>query len=73
MKRVALLIAVFAVTLAGCAAASKQYVVSTRDGRMEITTSKPQAVPGTDLYVYYNSVGNLQTMKQSDFAMVIER
>ena len=75
MHRIAsvILMAVIVAILAGCASASKQYVISTKNGRMEGATTKPQAVPGTDLYVYWDQVGNLQTMRQSDFAMVIER
>lgn len=59
--------------LTACAGVSKQYVISSTDGRMEIATTKPQAVPGTDLYVYWDRVGNLQTMRKADFAQVIER
>jgi hypothetical protein len=69
----ALLVAVFITTLAGCAGVSKQYVISSTNGRMEIATTRPQAVPGTDLFVYWDRVGNLQTMRQSDLAQVIER
>ncbi len=69
----AMLMAVVVATVASCASASKQYIISTKNGRMEVATTKPQSVPGTDLYVYWDQVGNLQTMRQSDFAMVIER
>lgn len=35
--------------------------------------TQPQAVPGTDLYVYWGRVGTVKTMRQSDPAQVIER
>ena len=74
MNRVtlALLMAALVTALAGCAT-NKQYVVSTTNGRMEVATTRPQVVPGTDLLVYWDRVGNMQTMRQSDFAQVIER
>ena len=40
---------------------------------MEVTMTQPQAVPGTDLYVYWDRVGTVKTMRQSDPAQVIER
>ncbi|CAN0358399.1 unnamed protein product [Phaeothamnion confervicola] len=67
-----LLIAAFVAAMAGCST-NKQYIVSTTNGRMEVTMTQPQAVPGTDLYVYWDRVGNVQTMRRSDFAQVIER
>ena len=67
-----LLMAALVTALAGCAT-NKQYVVSTTNGRMEVATTRPQVVPGTDLLVYWDRVGNMQTMRQSDFAQVIER
>ena len=74
MKRVvsAILMTIFVATLAGCAT-NKQYIISTKNGRMEVATTRPQAVPGTDLYVYWDQVGNLQTIRQSDLAQVMER
>lgn len=74
MNRVtsALLMAALVTALAGCAT-NKQYIVSTTNGRMEVATTRPQVVPGTDLLVYWDRVGNMQTMRQSDFAQVIER
>ena len=66
------LTAVLLTGLAGCAT-NKQYIVSTTNGRMEVATTRPQVVPGTDLLVYWDRVGNMQTMRQSDFAQVIER
>jgi hypothetical protein len=75
MNRVvsSILMAVFVATSFGCVTASKQYIISTKNGRMEVATTKPQAVPGTDLYVYWDRLGNLQTMRQSDLAQVMER
>ncbi len=67
-----MLTAAFIAALAGCAT-SRQYIISTTNGRMEVATTKPQAVPGTDLYVYWDAVGNMQTMRQSDLAQVMER
>jgi hypothetical protein len=67
-----LLLAAVVTTLAGCAT-HPQYVVSTTNGRMEIANSKPEPVPGTDLLIYRDRVGNLQTMRRADFAQVIER
>ena len=58
--------------LAGCAT-SNQYIISTRNGRMEVASSRPQAVPGTDLYVYWDQGGNLHALKQSDLAQVMAR
>lgn len=68
-----MLMAASVATLAGCASNEKQYIISTTNGRMEVATTKPQAVPGTDLYVYWDRLGHLQTMRQSDFAQVMER
>ena len=68
-----MLMAAMAATLAGCASTERQYIISTTNGRMEVATTKPQVVPGTDLYVYWDRLGRLQTMRQSDFAQVMER
>jgi hypothetical protein len=67
-----LLMAALVTALAGCAT-QKQYVVSTTNGRMEIANSRPEAVPGTNLMVYRDRVGNMQTIRQADLAQVIER
>ena len=67
-----LLMAAFVAAMAGCST-NKQYIVSTTNGRMEVTMTQPQAVPGTDLYVYWDRVGTVKTMRQSDPAQVIER
>ena len=68
-----MLMSALVATLAGCASNNRQYIISTTNGRMEVATTRPQAVPGTDLYVYWDRLGNLQTMRQSDFAEVMER
>ncbi|MEO7727878.1 MAG: hypothetical protein ABIS45_11540 [Burkholderiales bacterium] len=68
-----LLLAALAVTVSACAGVSKQYVISDTSGHMVIATSKPVAVAGTDLYVYWDRVGNLQTMRQAELGQVIER
>ncbi len=69
----ALLLAAVSVTLSACAGVSKQYVISDTSGRLTIATSKPVALAGTDLYVYWDRVGNVQTIRQGELAQVIER
>jgi hypothetical protein len=74
MKRVMstlLVAAAMVVTLAGCA--TREYVVGTTGGRLLLSTTKPELVPGTDLYVYWDHSGNLRTIKQSEIGQVIER
>jgi hypothetical protein len=75
MNRIAsaLLTAAIVASAAGCASANKQYIISTTNGRMEVATTKPQAVPGTNLYVYSDRYGAMQTMRQTDLAQVMER
>jgi hypothetical protein len=66
-----MLMTVMVVTLAGCA--TREYVVATTDGRLLISTTKPEPVPGTDLYVFWDQAGKLKTLKQSEMGQVIER
>ena len=40
-----MLMAVVVATVAGFASAGKQYIISTKNCRMEVATTKPQSVP----------------------------
>ncbi len=47
--------------------------MATKDGRLLISTTRPQLVPKADLYVYWDEFGNLQTIDRADLGQVINR
>ena len=57
-------------TLMGC---SSQYIMSTHDGRLIATDSKPKLDPETDMYVFKDADGREQMIPKADIQEIIER
>lgn len=54
-------------------ACSSQYIMSTRDGRMITTDSKPKLDNTTGMYMYYDADGREIMVKKDDITQIIER
>lgn len=59
-----------ALVLAGC---SSQYIMSTKDGRMIATDSKPKLDEDTGMYRYYDEEGREMLIKKDDITQIMER
>lgn len=69
MKRLMMILTCLLV-LAGC---SSQYIMSTKDGRMITTDSKPRLDEDTGMYRYYDAEGREMLIKKDDVTQIMER
>ncbi|MEG0010010.1 YgdI/YgdR family lipoprotein [Aeromonas lusitana] len=69
MKRL-MMILVCLLGLVGC---SSQYIMSTKDGRMIATDSKPRLDDDTGMYRYYDAEGREMLIKKDDVTQIMER
>ncbi|MGL4613857.1 MAG: YgdI/YgdR family lipoprotein [Shewanella sp.] len=69
MKKIILLITCV-LSLIAC---SSQYIMSTKDGKMIATDSKPKLDKTTGMYRYYDEDGREIMIKQDDVTQIIER
>ncbi|MGY3941844.1 YgdI/YgdR family lipoprotein [Aeromonas tecta] len=69
MKRL-MMILVCALGLVAC---SSQYIMSTKDGRMIATDSKPKLDEDTNMYRYYDAEGREMLIKKDDVTQIMER
>lgn len=65
-----IMILVCALALAGC---SSQYIMSTKDGKMITTDSKPKLDESTGMYRYYDTEGREVMIKKDDVTQIMER
>ena len=68
MKAVMMLVCLLG--LAGC---SSQYIMSTRDGKMITTDSKPKLDEDTGMYRYYDEEGREMLINKDDITQILER
>ena len=73
MKRFLTMIAVTVVCLVGLTACSSQYVISTKDGRMLVTDSKPKLDETTGMYIFDDEEGRETMVKKDDVVQIMER
>ena len=57
----------------GLVACSSQYIMSTKDGKMITTDSKPKLDESTGMYHYYDAEGREVMIKQDDVTQIMER
>ncbi|EKP0307596.1 YgdI/YgdR family lipoprotein [Aeromonas veronii] len=57
----------------GLEACSSQYIMSTKDGKMITTESKPKLDESTDMYRYYDDEGREVMIKKDDMTQIMER
>ncbi|WP_421253182.1 YgdI/YgdR family lipoprotein [Aeromonas jandaei] len=57
----------------GLAACSSQYIMSTKDGKMITTDSKPKLDESTGMYRYYDTEGREVMIKKDDVTQIMER
>ncbi|MFM4859411.1 YgdI/YgdR family lipoprotein [Aeromonas media] len=57
----------------GLVACSSQYIMSTKDGKMITTDSKPKLDESTGMYRYYDADGREVMIKQDDVTQIMER
>ncbi|HDZ8926635.1 TPA: YgdI/YgdR family lipoprotein [Aeromonas dhakensis] len=65
-----MMILVCSLALAGC---SSQYIMSTKDGKMITTDSKPKLDESTGIYRYYDTEGREVMIKKDDVTQIMER
>ena len=66
-----LLIALLCATaLAGC---SSEYIISTNDGQMNTTDSKPKLDPDSGMYIFKDAEGREQAIPSASVKQVMER
>ncbi|HDX8371232.1 TPA: YgdI/YgdR family lipoprotein [Aeromonas dhakensis] len=65
-----MMILVCALALVGC---SSQYIMSTKDGKMITTDSKPKLDESTGMYRYYDTEGREVMIKKDDVTQIMER
>lgn len=69
MKRLTMIL----VCMLGLVACSSQYIMSTRDGKMITTDSKPKLDEDTGMYRYYDAEGREVHIKKDDITQIMER
>ena len=69
MKRLMVIL----VCMLGLVACSSQYILSTKDGRMFTTHSRPKLDDSTGMYRYYDEEGREVLIKRDDVTQIIER
>ncbi|MFM5092971.1 YgdI/YgdR family lipoprotein [Aeromonas rivipollensis] len=52
---------------------SSQYIMSTRDGKMITTDSKPKLDEDTSMYRYYDEEGREMLINKDDITQIMER
>lgn len=57
----------------GAVACSSQYIMSTKDGKMITTDSKPKLDESTGMYRYYDTEGREVMIKKDDVTQIMER
>ena len=57
----------------GLVACSSQYIMSTKDGKMITTDSKPKLDESTGMYRYYDAEGREVMIKQDAVTQIMER
>ncbi|MCW0506486.1 MULTISPECIES: YgdI/YgdR family lipoprotein [Aeromonas] len=57
----------------GLVACSSQYIMSTKDGKMITTDSKPKLDESTGMYRYYDTEGREVMIKKDDVTQIMER
>ena len=57
----------------GLVACSSQYIMSTKDGKMITTESKPKLDESTGMYRYYDTEGREVMIKKDDVTQIMER
>ncbi|MCS3768861.1 uncharacterized protein YcfL [Aeromonas hydrophila] len=65
-----MMILVCAMALVAC---SSQYIMSTKDGKMITTDSKPKLDESTGMYRYYDTEGREVMIKKDDVTQIMER
>ncbi len=65
-----MMILVCALALVAC---SSQYIMSTTDGKMITTDSKPKLDESTGMYRYYDTEGREVMIKKDDVTQIMER
>ncbi|HDZ8915330.1 TPA: YgdI/YgdR family lipoprotein [Aeromonas hydrophila] len=65
-----MMILVCALALVAC---SSQYIMSTKDGKMITTDSKPKLDESTGMYRYYDAEGREVMIKKDDVTQIMER
>lgn len=65
-----MMILVCALALVAC---SSQYIMSTKDGKMITTDSKPKLDESTGMYRYYDAEGREVMIKKDDITQIMER
>ncbi|MFC3913949.1 YgdI/YgdR family lipoprotein [Pseudaeromonas sharmana] len=73
MKRFLTVVSVTVLCLIGLAACSSQYIISTKDGRMLTTESKPKLDDSTGMYIYDDADGRETMIKKEDVVQILER
>ena len=71
LLRSALLLGLASALAAGCA--STEYIMSTKEGRMIVSTGKPQLDEKNGVYVYKDSQGRTATIPRADIVQMMER
>ena len=56
----------------GLVACSSQYIMSTKDGKMITTESKPKLDESTGMYRYYDDEGREVMIKKDDVTQIME-
>ncbi|AVP95324.1 MULTISPECIES: YgdI/YgdR family lipoprotein [Aeromonas] len=69
MKRLMMVL----VCMLGLVACSSQYIMSTRDGKMITTDSKPKLDEDTGMYRYYDEEGREMLINKDDITQIMER
>ena len=69
MKRLMMIL----VCMLGLVACSSQYIMSTKDGKMIATGSKPRLDESTGMYRYYDEEGREVMIKKDDVTQIMER
>ena len=57
----------------GLVACSSQYIMSTKDGKMITTDSKPKLHEDTGMYRYYDEEGREMLLNKDDITQIMER
>ncbi|MCS3461800.1 YgdI/YgdR family lipoprotein [Aeromonas rivuli] len=57
----------------GVTACSSQYIMSTRDGKLITTDSRPKLDESTGMYRYYDEEGREMLIRKDDVTQIMER
>ncbi len=73
MRQVMKQLMIILVCAFGLVACSSQYIMSTKDGKMITTDSKPRLDESTGMYRYYDEEGREVMIKKDDVTQIMER